>query len=98
VSHFRSKLSPPDPDGDGDTAPAQVLVRLLDRLGRLDEAIDVAAEHLAGVPEGALFCPSLPQLCQRAGRMDRLAGEARKHGDLVNFAAAILQDRAPRVS
>jgi hypothetical protein len=90
LAHFRAKL-PPLGSSEGDTLPAQVLVRLLVRLDRVDEAIDVAAEHLAGLPEAALLCPSLPQLCHRAGRPDRLAQSARARGDLVHYAAAILQ-------
>lgn len=72
-------------------AVAQVLVGLLVRLGRIDEAIGVAAEHLAGIPEAALICPGVSQLCQRAGRPDRLAEIARDQGDLVNYTAALLQ-------
>ncbi len=72
-------------------AAAQILVGLLDRLGRFDEAIAVAAEHLAGVPDGALACPSIAQLCQRAGHPARLAQIARDQGDLVHYAAALLQ-------
>jgi len=90
VEHFQGKLPPTDPDGDGDTIPAQVLVRLLTRLNRLDEAITVSAEHLAGVPEGMLMVPGVSQLCARAGRMDRLADVARTQGDPVRFVAAIL--------
>ena len=45
---------------EGDRAPAaQVLVNLLLKLGKIDAAIDVAAAHLAGIPESALACPSL---------------------------------------
>jgi hypothetical protein len=77
--------------GPMETYPAQILVGLLLRLGRLDEAIDVAAEHLAGLPDSALTCPSVAQLCQRAGQPGRLARIARAHGDLVRYAAAILQ-------
>jgi hypothetical protein len=104
LTHFRAKMTPPadaapaaEADFDEyerpfDPAPAaQVLVGLLVRLGRLDEAIEVAATHLAGIPEGSLFCPGVSQLCQRAGRPDRLARIARDKGDLVNFAAARLQ-------
>ena len=90
VTRFRGKLPAVDPDGDGDTMPAQVLVRLLLRLDRLDEAIDIAAEHLANVPEGSLMVPGLSQLCARAGRMDRLASVAKSQGDPVRYAAAIL--------
>ncbi|MEO6808167.1 MAG: hypothetical protein ABI353_03525 [Isosphaeraceae bacterium] len=94
LAHFRAKLDPDDPERDPqNTLPAQVLIRLFVGLDRLDEAIDVAAEHLAGVPDSALFCPSLAQLCQRAGRPDRLARVSRTRGDLVNYAAAILQQK-----
>jgi hypothetical protein len=95
VRHFRAKLAPAEGAVAEGTIPAQVLVGLLLRLGRLDEAIDVAAEHLAGVPESALSCPTVAQLCQRAGQPARLARIARSHGDLVHYAAAILQAGPP---
>lgn len=101
VAHFRGKLRPQELDefsGGSETVPAQVLVRLLDHLGRLDEAIDVAAEHLAGVPESMLFCPSLAALCQRAGRLDRLAAISRERNDPVLYVASILQQSKPPVS
>ena len=91
VDHFRSKLEPPDPDGGEPSISAQILVRLLLRLGRLEQAIDLAAEHLGGYPESRLICPGVAQLCQRAGQPDRLAQIARVHGDLVAYTAAILQ-------
>jgi hypothetical protein len=90
IEHFCGKLPPADPDGDGDTIPAQVLVRLLVRLNRLDDAISVSSEQLAGVPEAALMVPGLSHLCARAGRLDRLAEVARAQGDPVRFTAAIL--------
>jgi hypothetical protein len=89
-SASENDLDPERPRQDA-LASAQVLVGLLARIGRLDEAIDVAAEHLAGVPEASLFCPGVPQLCQRAGQPDKLARIARHQGDLVSYAAAILQ-------
>jgi hypothetical protein len=101
AAHFRGKLPPPDPDGAPAataTVPAQVLVRLLERADRLDEAIAVATEHLAGVPDGALFCSPLAVLCRRAGRLDHLAAQARRRGDLVPYAAALLQQNPPSVS
>jgi hypothetical protein len=91
IAHFQTKLPPPDPDGMGDTLPAQILVRLLVRLERHGEAIDISAAHLAGVPDAGLICPSLAQLCERAGRPDRLAQISRERGDLVHYAAAIVQ-------
>jgi hypothetical protein len=95
VEHFQAKLRTPGSEATEGTAPAQVLVGLLLRLGRLDAAIDVAAEHLRGLPDTALGCPSVAQLCQRAGQPGRLARIARAHGDLVQYAAAILQSGPP---
>lgn len=98
ITHFRNKIAPADPDTPlhpADSLPAQVLVRLLVRLERIEQAIDVGAEFLAEMPESALICPSVAQLCQRAGQPERLARIAREHGDLVGYAAAILQTGAP---
>ncbi len=101
VAHFLAKLpaAPTDPTDEStfdDPVPAQVLVRLLVRLNRLDEAIDVASEHLAGYPESMLGCPGVAQLCQMAGRPDRLSKIAREQGDIVHYAAAVLQSFCSR--
>jgi hypothetical protein len=99
VAHFRAKLPPPSNEPSlygSETLPAQMLVRLLLRLDRLEEAIDVSAEHLAGVPESALICPTLAQLCARAGHSERLAKFARERGDLVHYLAAVLQKTWPK--
>ncbi len=67
ISHFRKKADAVESPDLESSMPAQVLVNLLVRVGRLDEAIDVAAERLAHLPEQALTCPGLPQLCQQRG-------------------------------
>ncbi len=90
IAHFQRKLTDAENE-EGERAPAaEVVVNLLVRANRVDAAIDVAAAHLAGVPDSALSCPSLAQLCQRAGQTERLAQFAREQGDLVNFTAARL--------
>jgi hypothetical protein len=92
IAHFRAKLAPPrrDPEAPDSSVPAQTLVNLLVRLGRLDEAIEVSSQYLSGLPDAALFCPSAAQLCQRAGDPKRLADIARDRRDLVNYTAALL--------
>lgn len=90
IAHFQSKLPAPDPDGRDEAIAAQVLVRLLVRIGRTEDAIEIAAEHLAQLPDSALACPGVAQLCQSLGRLDRLAEIARGRGDLVNYTAARL--------
>jgi hypothetical protein len=90
IARFEEKVRQDD-GASGDAAlPAQTLVNLLARVGRVGPAIDVAAAHLATIPETALSCPSVAQLCQRAGLHHRLAQIARANGDLVNFAAAVI--------
>lgn len=99
ISHFRGKLTageegdeygePADPM---ETLPAQTLVRLLARLGRKLEAIEVAAEHLMGVPEGYLLCPSLTTLCREARRLDLLARAAAGHGDLALCLGSLIEE------
>jgi hypothetical protein len=94
VAHFQAKVDEAS-RLDGDAAiSAQALVNLLVRLDRLGPAIDVAATHLAGFSEAMLACPTVAQLCQRARDPERLARIARQHGDLVNFAAGLLQSQA----
>ena len=74
IAHFRAKL-PAEADAAEDlesTLPAQVLVNLLVRLDRLDEAVDVAAERLGNVPDSLLACPPLACSCfRRRSRMIR---------------------------
>ena len=96
VAHFRAKLDAAEADDIDPALPAQVLVNLLVRLDRLDEAIDVAAEHLAHVPEAALSCPGIAELCQRAGRQDRLVTIAREQGNLVQYLAGLIRSPGSR--
>lgn len=98
LERFRAKIKASDEQGYGSSLPAQVLVNLLAHLGRLDEAIEVAAGHLAGIPESTLICPGVAQLCQRIGRPQRLAEIARKQGDVVNYAAALLDSESPTLA
>ncbi|APW59817.1 hypothetical protein [Paludisphaera borealis] len=95
IAHFQAKLPAPEAGAEDleSTMPAQVLVNLLVRLDRLDEAIDVAAAHLANVPDSLLACPPLAELCQRSGRLDRLASAARTMNHPVHFLAAMIQAR-----
>ncbi|GAC1470610.1 MAG: hypothetical protein NVSMB9_15860 [Isosphaeraceae bacterium] len=95
LAHFQAKVVSPsgssDSSLDDDPVPAQVLVGLLVRLDRIEDAIDVSARYLAGLPEASLFCPGVSQLCQLAGRPERLAQIAREQGEFVPYIAAVLQ-------
>lgn len=90
IEHFRLKAEEFAGEDLESSVPTQVLVNLLVRLGRFDEAIDAAQERLADFPDAALACPGVAELCQRAGRLDRLRDIARRRGNLVHFLAAQL--------
>ncbi|MCH7988641.1 MAG: hypothetical protein IID46_05740 [Planctomycetes bacterium] len=88
LAYFQNKLDSV-PDEDDKPMIAYVLVDLLTRIGRLDEAVEPAERYLKNVDESSGF--SFTQLCQEAGRMDVLLNAAREKGDLVAFTAALLQ-------
>ena len=88
LAFFHKKLDSV-PDEDDKPMIAYVLVDLLTRIGRLDEAVEPAERYLKNVDESSGF--SFTQLCQEAGRIDVLLNTAREKGDLVAFTAALLQ-------
>lgn len=90
VQRFEAKLAELEPGGDEAVFSAQTLVNLLTRVGRHQQAVEVAIAHLAELPETALFCPNLAQLCERAGMLSRLEEVARARGDLIHYATARL--------
>ncbi len=93
IRHFESKLTPPDPSNCEAPIKAQTLVRLLDRLGRTEQAFEIAAHHLGHLPDGALGEPTLFQLGQTLGQMDRLAEIAQATDDPVRYAAIRLEQK-----
>jgi len=103
VTHFQAKLHTPEFEDDDqppdplETLPAQTLVRLLARLGRKEEAIVVAAEHLMQIPESYLMCPSVSALCREAKRPDLLAQAAAKHQDWALFLGAKIEEMQSQV-
>lgn len=86
ISHFRTKISGYDPQ-EASMGPAQVFIRLLVRLGRYEEALQISLEYL---PEGdaGIPCPSASQLCYMASDYERLRDLAKSRGDLLTYFAA----------
>jgi hypothetical protein len=89
VAHFRKKVEACDVSETG-TAPAQILVGLLARLDRYQEAIEISLRYLSEVNPSDLACPSVMQLCFLAGDFGRLRTLARERGDLLNYTAQAL--------
>jgi hypothetical protein len=97
LAHFRRKVAEAEPERVVSLA-AQVLVGLLARLARYDEALEVALAHFPNVGPPDLACPAAPELCRLARRFDRLKELAREQGDWLSYAAATLEARALRVA
>jgi len=87
VAHFRGKIAE---SGDPVTA-AEVLIDLLVRLRRFEEAIQVSLEYFPDPGRASMNCPSVLQLCQMAGDHEKLRSVAREHGDVIGFAAGLIQ-------
>jgi hypothetical protein len=89
LAHFHKKADDADPESVG-TYPAEVLVNLLLRLDRPQEALEVARKHLARPISHPLSCPSIVELCMRTEDYRALAEVARDQGDAVHFLAGLL--------
>jgi tetratricopeptide (TPR) repeat protein len=87
LQYFRDQLAN-EPDDADKPLLAYVLVDLLSRVGRLDEAVDVASQWLTNLSEDVRV--SFSELCLQAHRTDALRDAARRNGDLVTYATALV--------
>jgi hypothetical protein len=67
---------------------AYVMVDLLVRCERIDQAMEVAEKHLRFLDQPTF---SFAELCTKAGKLDVWAEASKAKGDLVAFTAAIVQ-------
>lgn len=86
---FGRKARELDPQEHG-TAPAEVYVALLARLGRQDEAIDALNELIPSGSRLTGFAPGLGELANASGDYQHMARVCRQRGDLLGFAAGLL--------
>lgn len=87
IAHFRAKVS----GSEDRITSAEIVIDLLVRLRRYDEAIQDSLECFPPSGPPSINCPSVLQLCQMAGDHEKLRTLAREHGDLVGFAAGVIQ-------
>lgn len=92
LAHFRQKLEENEPDEFGSFV-AEVLVNLLLRIGRNEEALEIASKYLVNVDERQLTCPGVVELCERTGNYKRLAELAREHENAVHFLAGLIAQK-----
>ncbi len=91
VAYFQAKLDQQPEEADKQMV-AYVMVDLLNRIDKMDQALDLAQQHLKDVDESTGF--SFAELCLEAGRLDTLQQVAKEKGDLVSYTAALIQGRA----
>ena len=65
---------------------AYVMVDLLQRIGRFEQALGIASQHLKFVEDQSF---SYADLCNKAGNQSAWADAAKERGDLVGFTAAL---------
>lgn len=87
IAYFKEKLNA-EPDEPDKQLIAYVLVDLTSRIGRWDDAVQLAEQYLLNLEDSSSF--SFSELCRDAGRMDVLQRVAQSKNDLVTFTAALL--------
>lgn len=91
VEHFRQRAESLDIHDVG-TGPIEVYIGLLARLGRFGEAMDESARLLPPGTRGGGFAPGLLELATLGREHARLRNVCRQRGDLVGFAAGLVDD------
>jgi hypothetical protein len=87
MAYFQQKLDA-EPDEPDQQMIAYVMVDLLVRSDRIDQAMEVASQHLRFLDEPSF---SFAELCAQAGKPEAWAEASKAKGDLVAFTAAIVQ-------
>jgi hypothetical protein len=72
-------------------APAEVYIALLTRLKRYDEAIAATVALLPPGTRTSGFAPNLLELSRLAGNYEQLMAVCRERGDLVGYAAGLVE-------
>lgn len=88
VSYFQRKARESDVHAHG-TAPIEVYVDLLDRLGRHDEALKSAVDLMPADIPAPRVAPLLLELSEKAKNAEPLKEFARRRGDMLVYAAAL---------
>jgi hypothetical protein len=89
IEHFRAKIEA-DPEGP-DAYTAAVVVKLLIRAGRKDQALEVARKYLAKDDTRQLPCPGPMDLASQLGDFEAFAEVARERDDPVHFLAGLIE-------
>ncbi|PQO36693.1 hypothetical protein C5Y97_11935 [Blastopirellula marina] len=89
LAYFRDKAEASDIRREGSLA-IETYIELLSRLGRHDEALDVALKMIPAGVHTIGVAPSLIELSQNANDFERLAQFSQEQGDMLGYATALL--------
>lgn len=95
LTYFRERARAADVHQQG-TAAVEVYITLLARLRRYDEAIAATLELVPPGTRTTGFAPSLFELSRSAGDYQALLTACRERGDLVGYAAGLVEGKAKR--
>ena len=87
IDYFRAAAAVAD--AEENSAPAEILVGLLARLGRYAEALEESANRLPPAARRGGFAPTMVELADLGGLHQRLLRYGREREDLLSFAAAL---------
>lgn len=90
LAALHRKVEETDPDEMG-TGAAQMLVRLLVRLKRYSEALDISLRFLSDHRASEMMCPSALEICRLASDYARLIELAKDRGDILSYVAASIE-------
>ena len=91
IRYFTTKIERHQGDEDGGAFCAEVLVHLLHRIGRSEQAISVYRQYLENSREPQALAPSLLRLCEGARDFRALAEVSEQRGDVLNYALALIK-------
>jgi hypothetical protein len=92
VRYFRAKADRAGPDESGHHFSGEVLVHLLDRVGRRAEAVTAYRAYLGAASQRTTLVPSFLELCARAKDFAPALALATEKDDLLGYASALVRN------
>jgi len=91
VRYFTLKADSAEVDEDGKHFPGEVLVHLLHRLARYNDAMDAYEKYLKNQRSPPTAAPTLFELSERAGNFSKLLKLAKEKDDLLQYTAGLVR-------
>ena len=93
VRYFTQAAERHSVDEEGRHFPGEVLVYLLHRAGRTEEAIDAHLKYMKQMGSNTTIAPSLAELCEATGDYSKMLEVAREEDNLLQFMTGLVKGR-----